>query len=94
MVLPHDNFSAPTSMQYSLSPPGSVDDALCTQRKLADLAYRVRFLSNFLSVAREILELVSPQHFNFSLYHKQVEFFLFLLSDTFLTIGTIDHHNH
>ena len=62
-------------MQYSLSPPGSVDDALPTQRKLADLAYRVRFLSNFLSVAQEILELVTSHHSNFSLYHEQVEFF-------------------
>ena len=69
-------------MQYPLSPTGSVDDALRFQRKLADLAYQVRFLSNFLSVAREILEFVTAHHFNFSLYHKQVEFFFYLCSQT------------
>ncbi|KIM41853.1 hypothetical protein M413DRAFT_445065 [Hebeloma cylindrosporum] len=72
MVLPQQNFSASTSMQYPLSLPGSLDDALRSQRKFADLAYRVRFLSNFLAAARELLELISPHHFNFSLYHEQI----------------------
>ena len=66
------SLSSVISAQCSSPSEGSLAQSLRCEAKIANLTYRITFLSNFLSAAQQILDLVSTTDSIFSLYYEQV----------------------
>ncbi|KAF8900421.1 hypothetical protein CPB84DRAFT_1730312 [Gymnopilus junonius] len=84
--------------QRSLSPfisakrpssEGSLAQSLKCEAKIANLTYRITFLSSFLSTTQQILDFFSATSSSFSLYHEQIITLVELARKTLESAGVV-----
>ncbi|PPQ75787.1 hypothetical protein CVT26_001496 [Gymnopilus dilepis] len=83
------SLSSVISAQCSSPSEGSLAQSLRCEAKIANLTYRITFLSNFLSAAQQILDLVSTTDSIFSLYYEQIIILVELARKTLESAGVI-----